>query len=73
MKNHLVTLVRNIQAEGHNIAEQPIIFKWEWPDDVPGVGFQLLIHGSTPTMENSSDEEEEVIVMATPDEKITVH
>ena len=73
MKTHLTELVRNIQAEGHNIAEQPIIFKWEWPDDIPGVGFQLLIHGSTPEAENSPDDGEEVIIVATPDEKITVH
>lgn len=54
MKTHLLELVRNIQAEGHDIAEQPIIFKWEWPDDVPGVGFQLLIKGSEDNPEQLS-------------------
>lgn len=73
MKEHLLELVRNIIAEGYNFNDQPIIFKWDWDDELPGIGFQLLIHGTAPLaeMDVPEDSDEEVTVIST--ENTTIH
>ena len=44
VKNKYLSLVKDIREQGHDLVEQPILFRWVWPE-CPDVEFQLLIKG----------------------------
>jgi hypothetical protein len=42
MKKHFKNLVERLEAEGRDLSEEPVLYKWEYPDD-PSAHFQLLV------------------------------
>lgn len=42
MKEQLLTTVKEMKEDGHDFEEEPIIFKWSYPEE-PFTEFQLLI------------------------------
>lgn len=79
LKQHYLDFVKKIQAEGHNLVEEPILFVWSWPE-APDIVFRLMIGGEVENTEGTTeqvtmteqDEEEESygVQMELP---ITVH
>ena len=42
MKIQFKRLVERLEAEGRDLSEEPVLYKWEYPDD-PSAHFQLLV------------------------------
>ncbi len=58
IKQKYLGLVKAIQDDGHDLLEQPILFRWSW-EEIPDIEFQLLIKGLDKTDEVSIPEQDE--------------